>query len=129
MKLHQCNCSFCFNFFMCCKILHLIMVTCGQWSVLFQRSFKSYVEKENDKFSRKKWEWENFSYLYPYYSVSKCIHLYHFLSLWHSKRQLFYPLRWLIYVFNPVVNTKLPTFISWSYETHKKNSLYYGPTR
>ena len=24
----------------------------------------------------------------------------------------FYPLRWLIYVFNPVVNTKLPTFLS-----------------
>ena len=24
------------------------------------------------------------------------------------EHQLFYPLRWLIYVFNPVVNTKLP---------------------
>ena len=29
-----------------------------------------------------------------------------------SKRQLFYPLRWLIYVFNPVVNTKLPAILS-----------------
>ena len=27
---------------------------------------------------------------------------------WRSKRQLFYPFRWLIYVFNSVVNTKLP---------------------
>ena len=26
--------------------------------------------------------------------------------------QLFYPLRWLIYVFNPVVNTKLPVILS-----------------
>ena len=25
-----------------------------------------------------------------------------------KKKLLFYPLRWLIYVFNPVVNTKLP---------------------
>ena len=29
-----------------------------------------------------------------------------------SKRQLFYSLRWLIYVFNPVVNTKLPAILS-----------------
>ena len=27
-------------------------------------------------------------------------------------RQLFYPLRWLIYVFNSVVNTKLPAILS-----------------
>ena len=27
------------------------------------------------------------------------------------KHQLFYSLQWLIYVFNPVVNTKLPAFI------------------
>ena len=30
----------------------------------------------------------------------------------HSKRQLFYSLRWLIHVFNPVVNTKLPAILS-----------------
>ena len=29
-----------------------------------------------------------------------------------SKRKLFYPLRWLIYVFNSVVNTKLPAILS-----------------
>ena len=30
----------------------------------------------------------------------------------HSKRQLSYSLRWLIYVFNPVVKTKLPAILS-----------------
>ena len=42
-----------------------------------------------------------------------------------SKRQLFYPLRWLIYVFNPVVNAKLPAkryVCSLSIGRHRKNS-------
>ena len=34
------------------------------------------------------------------------------LALRQSKRQLFYSLRWLIHVFNPVVNTKLPAILS-----------------
>ena len=30
----------------------------------------------------------------------------------------FYPLRWLIYVFNPVVNTKLPAILS-----HRRSTI------
>ena len=40
-------------------------------------------------------------------------------------RQLFYPLRWSIYFFNSVVNTKLPALV-WCYLTLNFTHLHYS---
>ena len=40
------------------------------------------------------------------------------------KHQLFYPLQWLIYVFNPVVNTKLPAILSHQCSTKVSLETY-----